>query len=861
MNTVNTSQRCPSVEELTSYGQGKLTGEALERIDRHVAACEPCAFRLEQVGDDSFIRRVRPRKVGKEPPSKVARPSRGTAADLPDGLTQLGNYRLLSRLGQGGMGTVYKAVDTSMRREVALKLIQTQGMGDPALVQRFKTEVRAAAQLEHANIVRAYYAELDQEPLYLVMELIDGFDLHGLVQRRGPLSVEQAVGCTCQAAKGLQHAHEKGLVHRDIKPQNLMVTRKNEVKILDFGLAKRRDTRRSTPGSTEMGVMMGTPHFMAPEQSKNARDVDIRADVYSLGCTLWFLLTGTPPFKGEQPLDVILAHHESDRPWLLERRPDAPKELAEVVRKMMAKGPGERYQTPAEVAKALQPYTAAGGKAVELGKSPSARSSKKGDSTQRTSRKAGEAPNPFALDEPTAAVVSPLRSGGRARKGMPSWVVYAALLTGLATAALASGIVLIWNGEGKKGEGDGKRAKVTSQTKTKSPEPGKGGGKGEDPDRRQAEPLPEAQVITNSIGMRLVRIRKGMFMMGSPADEEDRGEDEKQHEVEITRDFHLGEKEVTQEEYKKVMDKNPSWFSAMGGGKEEVGIDTSAFPVEMVSWEDAMEFCRKLTEKDRAAGKIGPGQKYRLPTEAEWEYACRAGSATAFHFGNWISSVQANFNSKFPYGTAARGDHLERTCEVGSNKYKPNAFGLYDMHGNVWEWCLDWYDKDYYANSPPRDPSGPSEGSFRVLRGGGWGSFGGSCRSAYRRWVAPGDRYRDYGFRVALVPTGEADDPFLQGTVWRARNPNGTVRAELTVLKREGTDLEIRYRGQAHWIVANAKLTAGVIRWGIESVTSVEKGEAFSAVIEPVEGSGKYKISWVLRDGSPGSVELTRESK
>ncbi len=385
MNTVNTSQRCPSVEELTSYGQGKLSGEALERIDRHVTACGQCASRLEMIDDDSFIRRVRPRKDGTALPSKVARPSVLTTADLPDGLTQLGNYRLLSRLGQGGMGTVYKAEDTSMRREVALKLIQTQGMGDPALVERFKTEVRAAARLEHANIVRAYYAELDKEPLYLVMELIDGIDLHSLVQKRGPLSVEQAAVCARQAALGLQHAFEKKLVHRDIKPQNLMVTRKNEVKILDFGLAKRRDTRRSTSGETEVGVMMGTPHFMAPEQSLNARDVDIRADVYSLGCTLWYLLTGRPPFEAKERMEVILAHHQDERPWLLDHRPDAPAGLAEVVRRMMAKEPGKRYQTPAEVVKALQPFTVAGGKAAELGKSPPVRPSKQGADTPRPS--------------------------------------------------------------------------------------------------------------------------------------------------------------------------------------------------------------------------------------------------------------------------------------------------------------------------------------------------------------------------------------------------------------------------------------------------------------------------------------------
>ncbi len=201
------------------------------------------------------------------------------------------------------------------------------------------------------------------------------------------------------------------------------------------------------------------------------------------------------------------------------------------------------------------------------------------------------------------------------------------------------------------------------------------------------------------------------------------------------------------------MDKNPSYFSKDCGGKDKVmGVNTDDFPVETVSWEEAMEFCKKLTVQDT---KKPAGWMYRLPTEAEWEYSCRGGAASSepFHSGNSLSGKDANFDSNNPYGGADKVDPLNRTCEVGS--YRANAFGLYDMHGNVWEWCLDWYDKDYYGKGPLQDPPGPLEGSGRVVRGGSWCNGGSDCRSADRWRYEPASRNRDLGFRVALVPSGK----------------------------------------------------------------------------------------------------------
>ncbi len=257
-----------------------------------------------------------------------------------------------------------------------------------------------------------------------------------------------------------------------------------------------------------------------------------------------------------------------------------------------------------------------------------------------------------------------------------------------------------------------------------------------------------AAALTNSIGMKLALIPKGKFKMGSPVTESDRDASDEgpQHEVEISQPFYLGIYEVTQAEYQKVMGNNPSHFCATGAGKDKVkGMDTSGFPVENVSFDEAKQFCDKLSSlpAEKEAGRV-----YRLPTEAEWEYACRAGTTTPFHFGDSFSSTQANYEGT-PYGKALRGPNLQRTCKVGS--YTPNAFGLYDMHGNVAEWVLDVYDKAYYANSPRVDPMGPATGTSRLTRGGSWAHGPRICRAAYRA-PANNARANTLGIRVVMRP-------------------------------------------------------------------------------------------------------------
>jgi len=235
--------------------------------------------------------------------------------------------------------------------------------------------------------------------------------------------------------------------------------------------------------------------------------------------------------------------------------------------------------------------------------------------------------------------------------------------------------------------------------------------------------------ITNSIGIKLKLIPPGEFLMGSQAFGP-------QHKVRITKPFYLGVYEVTQQQYEKVMGATPSYFSTGGGGADRVsGKDTSGNPVEAVSWRDTVEFCKRLSARE--------GKTYRLPTEAEWEYACRAGTTTRWSFGDDPASL-----GEYAWH---RGNSDKKTHPVG--KKKPNVWGLYDMHGNVSEWCADRYDRNYYAVSPTEDPLGPERSLNGVFRGGGWSGFPWYCRSACRSWDSPVIRYNFLGFRVAAVPS------------------------------------------------------------------------------------------------------------
>jgi serine/threonine protein kinase len=274
----------------------------------------------------------------------------------------LGSYVLLEKLGEGGMGAVFKARHQMLGRIVALKLVRQERLDNPNAVRRFRREIKAAAQLNHPNVVLAFDADQAGDAHFFTMEIVEGTDLSRLVKEKGPLSIEQACDYIRQAAQGLQAAFERGLVHRDIKPHNLLLAN-GVVKVLDLGLARvasEADMSESSGTLTHEGAVMGTPDYIAPEQALESHTVDIRADLYALGCTLYFLLTGRVPFPGGNLAEKLLKHQLAEPVPVETLRPGVPEEVAAVVRKLMAKKPADRFQTPAELAAELARRTRGG---------------------------------------------------------------------------------------------------------------------------------------------------------------------------------------------------------------------------------------------------------------------------------------------------------------------------------------------------------------------------------------------------------------------------------------------------------------------------------------------------------------------
>lgn len=384
-------QSHPDHERLAAFALGQLEEAPSLAIEAHVEGCAGCAQTLKAApADDTLVSLLRSAEtLGGATPSAADTDVPTAAPDLrqwslpaaelpwpkpgvslPRELANHPRYQVLELLGAGGMGAVFKAEHLRMQRTVAIKTINAELVKNPDAIDRFTREIRAAAKLSHANIVTAFDADQAGDLHFLVMEYAEGETLAQTVARRGPLPIAEACDAVRQAALGLQHAHERGMVHRDIKPQNLMLVTgessqtsapdpssrtHHQVKILDFGLA-RFVQESSSAGRTEFGAVMGTPDYMAPEQALDTRQADIRADIYSLGCTLFFLLTGQPPFAGVTSMETLLRHQSTPPRRLRDVRPDAPAQLEDVLAKMLAKQPGDRYQTPAEVAVALAPF-------------------------------------------------------------------------------------------------------------------------------------------------------------------------------------------------------------------------------------------------------------------------------------------------------------------------------------------------------------------------------------------------------------------------------------------------------------------------------------------------------------------------
>lgn len=367
---------CPSADDLERLLAEQLSGPERETIETHVEQCTTCQERLEWLSGEAehpvtarvsaavmelepradFLRRLRETPPQ---PTKGGPPITGRLGEVPLGseFERIGQYEVLEKLAKGGMGAVYKARHVELGKVVALKLLTADHM-DEVRISRFKNEVRAIGRLDHPHIVAAHDAGEVNGIHYLVMDFVDGEDLGRVVERHQRLSVPNACEAVRQAAIGLQHAFERGFVHRDIKPSNLMLTRAGRVQLLDLGLARSFQDRPAETLTTE-GMVLGTADYLAPEQWEHAHSADIRADIYSLGCTLYHFLAGKPPFGGRQYgslLQKLRGHVYTPHAPITSICPEVPVDLAGIIDRMMAKLPSDRFATPAEVAGALEPF-------------------------------------------------------------------------------------------------------------------------------------------------------------------------------------------------------------------------------------------------------------------------------------------------------------------------------------------------------------------------------------------------------------------------------------------------------------------------------------------------------------------------
>lgn len=593
-------------------------------------------------------------------------------ATRTDSMGRLGHYEMLQVLGKGGFGIVFRAFDDILQRVVAVKVMAPEIATLSPARKRFLREARSSAAVRHENVVHVY--EVGEQPLpYLVMEFVPGETLLQKLNRCGPLDVPEVLRIGRQIAEGLAAAHACDLIHRDIKPSNILLEGgSHKSKITDFGLARAADDA----SISQSGIVAGTPMFMAPEQALG-RALDPRADLFSLGSVLYQMTAGRPPFRANGTLAVLKRVAEDTPRAIREIIPETPQWLCDIISKLHAKNPDDRYQTAREVADVLadcETQLKANSKLKDFSRIP--------------------------RHKPTAQCSS-------------RWIWAAALVPILASLVV---IYLKW----PHPQADQSTITIEKQETTKPVtitviDTAK---------TLKPETLPP--MFRNSIGMEFVIVPKGKSWLGG-------SKNKLGNEVEVPAEFYMGKYEVTQEEWEKVMEENPSFFSRSGDGRDAVkdipDADLKRFPVDRVSWDQCQIFVAKLNKLEQETGWV-----YRLPKEVEWEYACRGGpmsdkldSTFDFYFSkptNTLLPEQANFNKG-----------LNGTCKVGS--YEPNVLGLYDMHGNVWEWCED-------------SVKATNGATIRVARGGGWSNLSEFCRAANRS-SPPSPRLNSYGFRVARV--------------------------------------------------------------------------------------------------------------
>ncbi len=662
-----------------------------------------------------------------------------------------GKYEVVKKLGEGGFGITYVVKNVIFNKNQAMKelfikstcgrastsqtntnhVYSSQNQDFEYYKEKFIKEMGTLLQINHPNIVRMYDLVMENNTVYGIMEYIEGSTLKQIIREKNKLKESEALEILNQIGRGLKEIHDVGLTHRDIKPDNIMIDDKGKYKIIDFGLVKEYQEASVTLSQV---VSEG---YSPQEQYRKKGKVTPATDIYSLGMTIYSSLTGD--LSPDNPTDRI----EEDTEYEFQKSIsdlEISDSFKSVLRKMTRVKARERYQDFGYLFSELRVSSHSEKKITQNAKPtesviepavsepqpekepekiiapdyqeteedvPEYYEDKTEDKTVHEESTAANQPEPF-----------PDRFENNKKKSlMPISIIIALLaisgiIIGIHQSNLAKKERQRVIAERLKFVTDSiKIAEAKSQNyiNSQTDKIEKAKNFVEDSKKAQEQTLADLNFVD------IVFVQGGTFQMGGNES------DEKPIHSVTVGDFYIGKTEVTQAQWKAVMGDNPSRFT---GGNN---------PVEQVRWHEAVEFCKKLSQKE--------GVSYRLPTEAEWEYAARGGNASK----GYEYSGSNNVGEVAEYD----GNNDKSTKPVGGKE--PNELGIYDMSGNIWEWCSDWYDSDYYKNSPSINPTGPSSGSDRVFRGGSWRYGATDCRVANRASADP-DGFVNLGFRVVRLP-------------------------------------------------------------------------------------------------------------